>query len=96
MYLGLDGKVAVVTAASKGIGEAVALGLVAEGATVACCARGSDALERLRRAADGGPGQVFAYQADLTVPEQLDSFIQSVHDEIGDPGILVNNLGSSP
>lgn len=96
MNLGLDGKVAVVTAASKGIGEATVLGLLAEGATVACCARGSDALEQLQKTVSRGSGKVFTYQADLTVTEELDGFIQHVQDEVGAPSILVNNLGASP
>ena len=46
MELGLDGKVAIVTGGSKGIGRATALGLLAEGASVIICARGTEALSR--------------------------------------------------
>jgi NADP-dependent 3-hydroxy acid dehydrogenase YdfG len=62
----LDGKVAIVTGASSGIGEATALALAAEGARVAAVARRADRLETLtQRIAESG-GQAIPLVADLT------------------------------
>ena len=51
MQLGLEGKVAIVTGGSKGIGQATALGFLTEGASVLVCARGKEALEETVRLA---------------------------------------------
>ena len=72
MQLGLEGKVAVVTGGSKGIGRATALGLIAEGASVLVCARGKDALEEtVRLAGEKGAGRIVSIQADLTKGEAI-------------------------
>jgi 3-oxoacyl-[acyl-carrier protein] reductase len=96
MDLGISDKVAVVTGASKGIGAATVLGLAAEGANVACCARGADALEQLKKDAAGLPGSVHTWQRDLTAGDQLESFFEEARGSLGDVDILVNNLGASP
>jgi 3-oxoacyl-[acyl-carrier protein] reductase len=96
MDLGITEKVAVVTGASKGIGAATVLGLASEGAKVACCARGGDALEQLQKDASGLPGSVHTWQCDLTVADELDGFIGEVQGSLGEVDILVNNLGASP
>jgi 3-oxoacyl-[acyl-carrier protein] reductase len=96
MELGISEKVAVVTGASKGIGAATVMGLAAEGANVACCARGRDALEQLQKDAAGLPGSVHTWQCDLTVAEELDHFFDEVGSSLGQVDILVNNLGASP
>src|SRR5258705_11094459 len=66
MDLGLHGKVALVTAASKGLGLASAAALAAEGASVAICARDP---ERLTAAAAGIGPDVLAIPADVTEPD---------------------------
>ena len=66
MDLGIAGKVALVTAASKGLGRATAQALSEEGASVVICARGEDAL---KEAAAAMPGEVHAVVADVTWPE---------------------------
>jgi 3-oxoacyl-[acyl-carrier protein] reductase len=96
MDLGISDKVAVVTGASKGIGAATVLGLAAEGAKVACCARGEDALEQLRKDAAGLPGSVQTWQCDLTAGDELERFFEEVRGSLGEVDILVNNLGASP
>jgi len=96
MDLGITDKVAVVTGASKGIGAATVLGLAAEGAKVACCARGGEALEQLQKDAAGLPGSVQAWPCDLTVADELEGFFSEVQGALGAVDILVNNLGASP
>ncbi len=96
MDLGISDKVAVVTGASKGIGAATVLGLAAEGARVACCARGADALEQLKKDAAPLPGSVHTWPRDLTAGGQLESFFEEVRGSLGEVDILVNNLGASP
>ena len=97
MDLGLQGKVAAITGASKGIGYATAETLLREGASVAICARDAANLEaaaaRLRE--DTG-GQVLTCQADMGQRADAARFMQAVWDHFGRFDILVNCAGSSP
>jgi NAD(P)-dependent dehydrogenase (short-subunit alcohol dehydrogenase family) len=96
MELGLGGKAALVTGASEGIGEAVALGLAAEGAKVAICARTADKLEaaaaRIRRETDA---EVAAIPADMRTLEGCEAFVNQAALRLGGIDILVNNAGAS-
>ena len=73
MELGLSGRVAMVAAASKGIGKAIALGLAEEGCRVSICARSAEALEGARLDLESyiGPTDVLAVQADVSQAEDL-------------------------
>jgi 3-oxoacyl-[acyl-carrier protein] reductase len=93
MDLGLRDRVAVVAAASKGLGKAVALGLAAEGAQLAICARGE---EELRRAAVEIGGEVCAEVVDVTVESQVNAFIDTVLRRFGRVDICVTNAGGPP
>jgi 3-oxoacyl-[acyl-carrier protein] reductase len=93
MDLGLTGRVAVVAASSKGLGKAVALGLAAEGAKLAICARGE---EELRRAAAQVGGDVFAEVVDVTVEPDVRTFIDAVMKRFGRIDICVTNAGGPP
>jgi 3-oxoacyl-[acyl-carrier protein] reductase len=93
MDLGLTGRVAVVAASSKGLGKAVALGLAAEGAKLAICARGE---EELRRAAAQVGGGVFAEVVDVTVESDVRTFIDAVMKRFGRIDICVTNAGGPP
>lgn len=89
----LTGTVAVVTGASSGIGEATALALAAQGATVALIARREDRLHDLaNRIADAG-GRTLVIGADITELDRADAAIGQVVDELGRIDILVNNAG---
>lgn len=89
----LDGKVALVTGASSGIGEATALALVVEGAKVAISARRSDRLsELLKRITDNG-GKALPIEGDVEDEEQANAMVKKTHDEFGRLDILVNNAG---
>jgi 3-oxoacyl-[acyl-carrier protein] reductase len=91
--LGIAGKVALVTAASKGLGRASAQALSEEGASVVICARGEDAL---KEAAAGMPGDVHAVVADVTRPEVPRQLVDAAVERFGGLDILVANAGGPP
>lgn len=96
MDLGLNGKVAIVTGGSEGIGKAAANSMAREGATVVICARRADVLEAAAeeiRAATGG--EVKAIPTDVTDNDQIASLFDNVIQTYGRVDILVNNAGTS-
>jgi 3-oxoacyl-[acyl-carrier protein] reductase len=93
MNLGLKDRVAIVAASSKGLGKAVALGLAAEGAKLAICARGD---EELRRTAAEIPTEVLAQPVDVTVEAQVREFVEAVMRKFGRVDICVTNAGGPP
>lgn len=90
----LNGKVAIVTGASEGIGRACAAGLAAEGAKVAICARSVDKLGAAAEAirAETG-GEVIAVPADLRKPKDIDELARAVERTFGGCDILIANSG---
>jgi 3-oxoacyl-[acyl-carrier protein] reductase len=94
MELGLRGKCAVVTGASKGIGRSIALALAQEGADVAICARGADALRDAERELRERGVRVWAGVCDVGDPVALDSFLESARRALGRLDILVNNASA--
>src|SRR2546426_8000986 len=93
MDLGLRGQTALVAAASRGLGKAVAKLFVEEGVRVAICARRKEALEAA--AADIG-GDVLPVQADVSNAEDADRFVSTAAKRFGGIDILVNNAGGPP
>lgn len=93
MDLGLDGKVALVAAGSKGIGRATALALSREGASVGICARGQDALTDTVEACEG---PAIGVEADVTEPSDIKTFVKDTKEAFGQIDILVNNAGGPP
>ena len=89
----LDGKVAVVTGASSGIGEATAEALAAEGATVVVAARREDRLAELTKRIEDNGGRVLAAACDVTDEAQAHGLIRKTEEEYGRVDILVNNAG---
>ena len=96
MDLGLKGRVAVVTAASRGIGRAIALGFAKEGAHTAICARGRDQLEKTRSELASFGGEVLAHRVDLTVPTGPVTFVRTVKERFEHVDILVVNCEGPP
>jgi NADP-dependent 3-hydroxy acid dehydrogenase YdfG len=89
----LTGTVALVTGASSGIGEATALALAQQGATVAIAARRKDRLDELAgRITDAG-GRALAIEADVGERKQAEALVQRTVDELGRLDTLVNNAG---
>ena len=96
MDLGLDGKVALVTGASRGIGKEIARALAAEGCRVAICARTADDLERAaEEIAAGEEGRVLPVALDLTRPEAAEALVERSVAAFGGVDVLVNNLGGN-
>lgn len=94
MDLNIRGRVALVTGASAGIGEAVTLALAAEGVTLALAARRRDKLEAVaRRARETGAADARAYDADLSDGNAVASLLSRVKSDLGDVDILVLNGG---
>ena len=97
MDLGLRDKVAIIMAASKGLGRACAEALAAEGARVTIGARGAQALEKTAqeiREATGG--RVLAVPTDVTRAEDMEAIVAATVREFGRVDILVNNAGGPP
>ena len=96
MDLGIAGKVALVTASSKGLGRASAEALAAEGAKVVICARGIDALEETEKAIRSAGGDVLAVPADVTEPAAPRALVARTVEHFGSIDILVPNAGGPP
>ncbi|MCB1025179.1 MAG: SDR family oxidoreductase [Acidobacteria bacterium] len=94
MDLGLKGKTAIVTGASKGIGKSIALTLAEEGVDVAICARGEESLRAAENELIDKGAKVFAATCDIGDAEELDSFLDAVKVEFGQIDILVNNVSA--
>ncbi len=92
MDLGLEGKVALVTGASQGIGLAVARALAAEGAQVAVSSRSQEKID----AAAGEVGAARAYVHDMTDLDGAPALLESVQDNLGPLAVLVTNTGGPP
>ena len=89
----LDGRVAVVTGASSGIGEATAEALAAQGAAVVVAARREERLSNLVERIEGSGGRALALSCDVTDEGQAHALVQRAVEEFGRLDVLVNNAG---
>jgi NADP-dependent 3-hydroxy acid dehydrogenase YdfG len=95
MHVGsrLNGKVAVVTGASSGIGEATVLALAAQGASVVAAARRKERLDELVQRVSNDGGKAIAFECDVTDEQQAHELIGRAIEHFGTIDILVNNAG---
>lgn len=89
----LEGKVAIVTGASRGIGAAIAKKLAEEGAKVALCARNLAACEATAQAVRDLGGEALAMSVDVADSAQVDACVKEVLAKFGRIDIMVNNAG---
>jgi 3-oxoacyl-[acyl-carrier protein] reductase len=95
--LGLEGKTALVTASSKGLGRAIATELAREGASVVISSRDEESLARAAKEIAEETGATVEHRAcDLTVKAQIDALIMHATDRLGGIDVLVNNTGGPP
>lgn len=98
MDLGLSGRVALVTAASRGLGLASAKALAADGASLLICARGplrlDEAAREIRAVTSGA--QVETRTLDVAAPDAATHLVRQVRDRFGRLDVLVNNVGGPP
>ncbi len=94
MDLGIKGKAAVVTGASRGIGRETARQFLEEGVRVMICGRNAETLERTRaELAQQTGGEVHAVVADMTKPADIARLIDTATQKLGGVDILINNAG---
>lgn len=89
----LDGKSAVITGASSGIGLCVAKAFAREGATVVICARGLEKAESSAESIRSTGAQVLALPCDVTSDDSVNALYEAVVRKIGPPNIVVNSAG---
>ena len=93
MDLSLNGKVAMITGGSRGLGRQCALALGREGCAVAICGRDGEQVQKTTAELEGMGIKVSGSQADVTNPDDVARFLQETTDALGAADILVNNVG---
>src|SRR5215813_150358 len=97
MDLGLNGRVAIVAGASKGLGKAVAVSLAREGVNLAICARGKESLmEAARMIEEQCKVSVLPVVGDLRNSADVERVVESAIKKFGRVDILLNNAGGPP
>ncbi len=95
MDLGLTGKVAMITGASRGIGKTIALGMAAEGCRLSLCARGREDLDEAVRELRAGGAEVLGSCLDVTDENEARGWFEETRDRYRGIDVLVNNVGGS-
>jgi NAD(P)-dependent dehydrogenase (short-subunit alcohol dehydrogenase family) len=91
----LEGRVAVVTGASRGIGEAIAATFIREGAAVAICGRKQETLDEVAASMPKGPGRVLPVQCHVGRADDIKRLVETANREFGKIDILVNNAATN-
>ena len=93
----LNGKVALVTGGSRGIGEAIAHGLAEQGATVVISSRKQEGLDKAAAAInEAGGGKCIPIASHAGKPEEIAALFDRIKSEVGNVDILVNNAATNP
>ena len=92
----LEGKAAIVTGGSKGIGRAIALAFAEAGASVALAARGQEDLDRAAKEVEAAGGRALPVVTDVSDPEAVQNLVDRTVEAFGTVDILVNNAGAAP
>ena len=93
MKFDLNGKIAIVTGASQGIGETIAVEMAKSGANVFCLARNKNALDSTINKIISSGDKASAYSCDISDNEQFNNIVTDIFKEYGSIDILVNNAG---
>ncbi len=97
MNLGINGKVALVTAASRGLGRGCAEQFAAEGCRVAICSRDGATVKQAAEDISTQTGtKVLGFGADMGKTEEISRLLEDVRRSLGEPEILVTNAGGPP
>jgi 3-oxoacyl-[acyl-carrier protein] reductase len=96
MDLGIKGKVALVMASSRGLGQAMAVSLAKEGVKVAVTGRNAEGLKKSVELIEAAGGVALALIWDLSDHSVIDSMVSKVEQELGPIDILINNTGGPP
>jgi len=96
MDLGIKGKVALVIASSRGLGQAMAVSLAKEGVKVAVTGRSPEGLQKSVELIEAAGGVALALNWDLADHTVIDSLVSKVEKELGPIDILINNTGGPP
>jgi 3-oxoacyl-[acyl-carrier protein] reductase len=94
--LGIEGRVALVTASSRGLGRASAQALAAEGARVVVTARGPESLDEAEKELRAAGAEVFGMVADITDPDVPERLVTATVEHFGQIDIVVANAGGPP
>lgn len=95
MDLRLQGKTAIVTGASRGLGRAIAGGLAAEGCRLVICARGAEGLKTAADELRATGAEVEARVLDVTEPAAADELVAAAESRFGPPEVVVGNVGGN-
>lgn len=96
MDYGLQGKTAVVTASSQGLGKAVAMGFAREGTNVVMCSRSQASIDAAADDVRQYGGEVLALEIDVTNPADINRLVSSAVERFGGIDVLVTNAGGPP
>lgn len=96
MDLGIEGKVALVMASSRGLGQAMAVSLAREGVKVAVTGRNAEGLNESVKLIEAVGGKALALNWDLSDLSVIDGLISKVEKDLGPIDILINNTGGPP
>jgi len=96
MDLGIKGKIALVMASSRGLGQAMAVSLAREGVRVAVTGRNPEGLQKSVELIQAAGGEALALSWDLSDASVIDGLVSRVEQELGPIDILINNTGGPP